>query len=700
MKTPPFLLLAALLFWGWQSGFLLFSAIMGVVLESARFIKARWDLTEEDFRRILNFCILLMLALAVYAFAANQEAGGLNGLFHSSAAAATRNVGVSATTFLRWLPMTLFLLVAAQMFSERESVPLSAISLFVRWRRKKDGTAERHVNVSYPYFIVCLFSAGIHTNEGAHSYFWGQAVLLAWALWPLRSRRFGIAAWLGALALAIGLGFSGQHGIGELQRVLEGYDAQWMASLLRQRTDASQSVTAIGRIGKLKLSARIVIRLEPKNDGAPPVYLREASYRSYHPQSETWYSGPRKDFADIPHETGNESAWTLLPAKTNTSAVNIACYLDGWSQELSAPEGLLPLPTGSSRLENVPVSVAAIKMNQTGAVLAAGPGLMIFDARFGPDATFDSPPDASTNHLDLAVPADEVPALNQVISEIKLSGATEDRKLLAVHQFFATKFSYSSWLGPDKAARTNETALARFLLHSRSGHCEYFATATVLLLRKLGISARYAVGYAVHEPSGHGYVVRERDAHAWCLVWDEQAQTWKDFDTTPASWVAEEGSRTSAMQWLGDFGSWIRFQIAKLRWGQTNLRQYILWALIPVMALLLYQIIFRRRKQQRPKQNERSGENNFWPGLDSEFYLLASKLAAHGLPRSPSEPLSGWIERALAEPALAGLRIPLQKLLRLHYRHRFDPHGLSVEDREILKRETKVCLEVLLRTKP
>ena len=226
---------------------------------------------------------------------------------------------------------------------------------------------------------------------------------------------------------------------------------------------------------------------------------------------------------------------------------------------------------------------------------------MIFDACYGPGATFDSPPDKSTNHLDLAVPTNETPALDQVISEMKISGATGERKLFTVQQFFAANFSYSTWLGPDKVARTNETALARFLLHSRSGHCEYFATATVLLLRELGIPARYAVGYAVHEPSGHGYVVRERDAHAWCLVWNETTQTWEDFDTTPASWIAKEGQSASARQWFSDFWSWVRFQIAKLRWGQANLRQYILWALIPVLALLLYQIIFRRGRKRRPQ---------------------------------------------------------------------------------------------------
>lgn len=696
MKTPPMLLLVALAFWGWQSGFLLFGVFMGVLLESARFIKARWDLTEEDFRRIWNFCVLLSLALIVYSFATDEAGSGLNGLLHTSAVDATRRLGVSGSTFLRWLPMTLFLFVAAQMFSERESVPLPAISLLVR-RRKRSNTKGRYVNVSYPYFIVCLFSAGIHTNEGAHSYFWGQAVLIAWALWPRRSRRFGIVAWLGALALVIGIGFSGQRGIGELQRLLEGYNAQWMASFLRSRTDASQSMTAMGQIGKLKLSARIVIRLEPKNGSAPPIYLREASYHSYRSQRQTWYAGSsRNDFADISHEAGNESAWTLLPGRTNASAVNIAAYLDGRSQDTGDPEGLLPLPDGSSRLEKLPVFT--LKMNKTGAVLASGLGLVIFDAHYGDGATFDSSPDPSTNHLDLTVPTNEVPALDKIISEMKISGATEEQKLLAVRQFFASKFSYSLWLGSDKVATSNETALARFLLQSRSGHCEYFATATVLLLRELGIPARYAVGYAVHEPSGHGYVVRERDAHAWCLAWNEQTKIWEDFDTTPASWVAEEGKRASVMQWFGDFWSWVRFQIAKLRWGQTNLRLYILWALVPMLVSLLYQIFFRRRRRGGSKtKTKNSAAAIIWPGLDSEFYLLERRLASRGVSRQPSESFSDWLARALDDPALTDLRNSLEELMRLHYRHRFDPYGLSGKEREELTREAKICLDILSR---
>ncbi len=108
MKTPPFLLFAALLFWGWQSGFIVVGTILGTALEGARLIRLRWDLTEEDFRRVWNLCMLLALGLIVYTFSTGGTGGGPKGLLPDSAAEATRNIGVSATIFLRWLPRRCF----------------------------------------------------------------------------------------------------------------------------------------------------------------------------------------------------------------------------------------------------------------------------------------------------------------------------------------------------------------------------------------------------------------------------------------------------------------------------------------------------------------------------------------------------------------------------------------------------------------
>ena len=170
MKTPPFLIFAVLLFWGWQSGLLVVGGLLGAVLESSRVIKARWEVTDQDFKRLWTFCVLLALALVLYVFATNEEGGGLTGLAEGGKSlrnAATSSVN-SATSFFRWLPMTLFLIVVAQVFSERGATPLMALSttsLIVRWRSRGCGLEERYVDVSYPYFIVCLFAAGIHANQ-------------------------------------------------------------------------------------------------------------------------------------------------------------------------------------------------------------------------------------------------------------------------------------------------------------------------------------------------------------------------------------------------------------------------------------------------------------------------------------------------------------------------------------------------------
>jgi hypothetical protein len=115
---------------------------------------------------------------------------------------------------------------------------------------------------------------------------------------------------------------------------------------------------------------------------------------------------------------------------------------------------------------------------------------------------------------------------------------------------------------------------------------------------------------------------------------------------------------------------------------------------VPGLALLLYQIIFRRGRKRVARE---PGEPSLirWPGLDSDFYRLEKRLAERGWARAPAEPLLPWLQGVVAAPELASLRSPLEALLRLHYRHRFDPLGLNATDRDTLHRETNRCLELL-----
>ena len=90
MKTPPFLMFATLLFWGWQSNLLIYGVIAGALLEASRFVKYRWELEDVDFNRIWSLCVLIMVVLGVYVFTTNDVGGGISGMFQG--AAGLRNV--------------------------------------------------------------------------------------------------------------------------------------------------------------------------------------------------------------------------------------------------------------------------------------------------------------------------------------------------------------------------------------------------------------------------------------------------------------------------------------------------------------------------------------------------------------------------------------------------------------------------------
>ncbi len=722
MKPPPFLIGATLVFWGVQTDFLVAGILMAVILESPRFIKTRWEYSDDEFARIWTFCNLLFMAALIFAFNDNGGPSGFSQLFENlnsnSEKAASTASNMTADAVIRWLPMIFFLFVAAQEFSPADGVPLESVFFLLRSRLKRarkrgqPTPPSRRFNALYPYFALCLFSAAGHPAQNDYFYY-GLCVLLAWILWPQRSQRFSIPLWTALMAATIVAGYVGQHSFGQLSHLAEEYDPQLLSYFMRSMTDPRRSRTDIGDVGRIELSGKVVIRLQPLNNAPVPSYLREATYRelkeipghTYRRSTELqWEAGftnitpnPGDQISETPAESG---IFQLHPGvgPGNRSGVTIACYLHGINMEDKYAQDILPLPADCNRLENS--RAYFVYRNSLGTVLAEGPRLMIFDAHYGSGMIMDakpeadeSPPGPGETHAsaDLRVPTNEVPALEQVIAGLKLRNAGQDQTLLAINNFFEDNFTYSLWQAPDASEpETNATALSRFLLETRSGHCEYFATATVLLLRELGIPARYAVGYYVHEPARNGYIVRERDAHAWCLVWNQKKSCWQNFDTTPPSWIAEGEKQASPWERLSDFQSWLQYEILKFfDYSHDNIRDYIFWGLIPALAFLLYRIFRGSRRYKRTGQQE---EQLRWPGLDSEFYLLEQKLLRKGLLRGPDEPMSAWLQRATQKSQLADIKQPLENVLMLHYRYRFDPQGLTPSERQTLRREVEACL--------
>jgi len=76
----------------------------------------------------------------------------------------------------------------------------------------------------------------------------------------------------------------------------------------------------------------------------------------------------------------------------------------------------------------------------------------------------------------------------------------------------------------------------RFLRETKQGHCSLYASAMTLMLRDLGIPARYCTGFAVHPETinGNTKVFKEKDLHAWVEVYIDEFG-WVTFDPTSAA---------------------------------------------------------------------------------------------------------------------------------------------------------------------
>lgn len=88
--------------------------------------------------------------------------------------------------------------------------------------------------------------------------------------------------------------------------------------------------------------------------------------------------------------------------------------------------------------------------------------------------------------------------------------------------------------------------LDHFLFESKAGHCEFYSTAMVILLRTLGVPARNVTGFVggTYNRFGNFYAVRQGDAHSWVEAFLPDVG-WKRFDPTPPSLAEALGRRDS-----------------------------------------------------------------------------------------------------------------------------------------------------------
>lgn len=133
----------------------------------------------------------------------------------------------------------------------------------------------------------------------------------------------------------------------------------------------------------------------------------------------------------------------------------------------------------------------------------------------------------------------EVPRLSPEVAQLVedwTSGANSDFQKLIQLQDRLRGFDYS--LDVDQPVSADY--IEEFLLTSRVGYCQQFATAFAILARHLGFPSRVEVGFlpgSTDVATPDQYVVRGSDTHAWPEVYFE-GLGWVPFEPTPRDGTA------------------------------------------------------------------------------------------------------------------------------------------------------------------
>jgi len=187
----------------------------------------------------------------------------------------------------------------------------------------------------------------------------------------------------------------------------------------------------------------------------------------------------------------------------------------------------LPIPVETLAVD---ADIPAVRLDEGGALFLSGiPSEPLeYTARLGaaPRSAAAEPGAPGDRSLDLEGVTDRIRGL---AAEWAGQGTVAERAG-RIERHLLTDYGYTlEFIG-----RGGESPLEHFLFEAKRGHCEYFASAMVLLLRSQGIPARLVTGFYGAEQSywDEGWIVRQSNAHAWVEAFVPDSG-WTTFDPTP-----------------------------------------------------------------------------------------------------------------------------------------------------------------------
>lgn len=232
-------------------------------------------------------------------------------------------------------------------------------------------------------------------------------------------------------------------------------------------------------------------------------------------------------------------------------------------------------------------------------------------------------------------------------------------------------------------------SLAEFLTSQKKGHCEYFATATTLLLRSQGIPSRVVTGYrgGDYNALADALIVRQSHAHAWVEVYSKR-EGWLTFDTTP---TISQTNDASLVGFLKQYAGAANFFLARylvdyslgtqqdlLNRMKGNLSQPKLPSLRSLLyfalgaALVLLAVVYFKRSRTKKILEQKAAIPDFYLA-----YLKELKVEENGLIRHVGETYRAYHERLEREIKITDHKRLWENDKLLHEALYDDNHQLS-----------------------
>jgi protein-glutamine gamma-glutamyltransferase len=302
----------------------------------------------------------------------------------------------------------------------------------------------------------------------------------------------------------------------------------------------------LGEVAQVKLNPQVVMRVRVKFlRGAGPSTLRWRGVTLDNYDGQTWnYTGqkpaPLKRGVDGFHlgEAGwgygdTEQRFFLEPLAINTvfAAPQPRLIMGLLDLDHDQGDGLWTAPHDYYKLDYTVLSDTA----------------EVSDERLAEENSRAYPSEIQRRYLQL--PDNHDRRIDELAAEVTRGSTTNVEIARKIENHLRTTYGYSL----DLRRVEDGDPVADFLFNTREGHCEYFASAMVLMLRSRRVPARIVNGFQTGEynEAADVYTVRQSDAHSWVEVYfPRQGQNgmWVAFDPTPDAGRSVYGGGLAA--WL------------------------------------------------------------------------------------------------------------------------------------------------------